>query len=335
MNSENYNKLRYEQLPWSEKYRPTRVEELYLDDKLKSRINYFAENKFIPNLILDGPSGVGKSITIKCLARSLYGEYVNKGILEMNASDGGVKFLHDEIVNFCKNKMTYKKIDEGKYADFKLVIIEAGDNMDEGKVQPQINSIMEQYKKTVKFVFTCNRSSHLLEAIQSRCLILTYTRLSSDLTSEKLRSICQLEKIKCENLALTQISELSRGDMRRAINMLQLVYNKKGEIKLEFIGDLCDLPQQTVIKGLFNAVLKKDLQTAFSVMTQLKQSGYSGSDIILGMIHTLKSDTCEDISEKDKINMFRNICFASYRISKGTDSKLQLFSCVTDMVSSM
>lgn len=331
MNSNSYNKLRYEQLPWTEKYRPTCVDDLFLDDQLKPRIIYYATNKWVPNLILDGESGVGKTSTIKCLARALYGEYLPNGILEMNASDGGVKLMHEEIVNFCRGKIVYRKDDEKKYANFKLVIIEAGDNMDENKVQPQINNIMEQYKDTVKFIFTCNKSSNLLEAIQSRCLILAYPKLSCELTTDKLKSVCQKENIKYDLVALKKIAELSRGDVRSAINKLQLVYNKKKEISINSIDELCDLPQQVVIKKLFDFVISKDLHSAFSILETLKQMGYSGSDIVLGMIFTMKSEIASDIPEKIKIGMLKHICNASYRISKGTDSKLQLYSCITDM----
>jgi replication factor C subunit 2/4 len=333
MNTKNYNKLRYEQLPWTEKYRPSHVSDLFLDQQLKQRIAYYADNKWIPNLILDGSSGVGKTTSTKCLARALYGEYVTSGILEMNASDGGVKLMHEEITNFCKNKIIYKKGDEKKYATFKLVIIESGDNMDENKVQPQINNIMELYKETVKFVFTCNTSTNLIEPIQSRCLILQFGKLNDELTAEKLRCICIAEKIKHDNLSLKYVAELSRGDIRSAINILQLVYNKRGELKIEFIGNLCDLPQQVTIKYLFDALIKKDLHSAFSIMAELKHRGYSGSDIVLGMISTLKAEICKDYQEKIKLTMLKFICDASYRISKGTDSILQLYSCLTDIVS--
>lgn len=331
MNSENYNRLRREQLPWTEKYRPVNVDELFLNDQLKPSIEYYVKHKWIPNLILDGESGVGKTSTIKCLVRSLYGEYLVNNILEMNASDGGVKIMHEEIVNFCRGKMVYKKNDINAYAKFKLVIIEAGDNMDENKVQPQINSIMEQFKDSVKFIFTCNKSSKLLEAIQSRCLILSYPKITNELIMEKIKYVCKRENIKYDLLALKKIAELSRGDLRGAINKLQLVYNKKKEITLKSTEELCDLPQQVIIKKLFDFVISKDLHSAFSILEILKQSGYSGSDIVLGMLSTMKSDICNDIPEKTKISILKHVCNASYRISKGTDSKLQLYSCVADM----
>lgn len=330
---DNYAKLRQDQLPWTDKYKPLIVDDLYLDTALKNRIIGFAETKSMPNLVLCGPPGVGKTSIVKCLARVLYGKYVTKGVIEINASDGGVKVLHEEIVTFCRNKMAYPTKEEEKmYANFRFVIIDASDNMDENKVQPQINTIMETYKNTVRFAFTCNTSSKIIESIQSRCLILNCQNSSMNSICGKLKSICQQENLNFESLGLKHIADLARGDLRSAINILQLIKNKKNDIKLEYIDELCDLPQQVTIKNLFSAIIKKDLKTAISITNELKQRGYSGSDILLGMIHTLKSDSCNDIPEKTKILLFGQISHTIYRISKHTDSPLQLYSCLADMV---
>lgn len=332
MNSEQYQKLRYEQLPWIEKYRPKKVDDLVLDKSLKSRIVQFSKDNSLPNLIFTGPPGIGKTSTIRCLAKTLYGEYTKDGVLEINASDGGIKSMQKDLVGFCKTKILYKKDDKDKHPPFKLVILDEADNMDDDRVQPQINSIMESYKDDVRFAFTCNTSSNIIESIQSRCLILMFTRLTPILTSKRLTDIANMEGLKYDAKALNQISELAHGDMRSAVNMLQLVFNKHGSIKLDFISELCDLPQQVIIRKMFDSVIKNDLHTAFKIMFELKNNGYSGSDIALGMIYAIKSDVCKDIEEGLKIKLMGCITNASYRISKGTDSMLQLFSCLTDMV---
>ena len=335
-----YDKTRFDQLPWTDKYKPLTFDDLHLDNVLKNKINNFAENKFIPNLILCGPPGIGKTSTMKCLARTLYGKYGNKGMLEMNASDGGVKVLHEDIVTFCRNKINYPKEDQKKFADFKLIIIDASDNMDENKVQPQISKIMETYKNHVRFAFTCNTSSNIIESIQSRCLVLNCPLISSELISQRLNDICMGENISIDKKALKKISELSRGDLRSAINMLQLIKNKNCNIKnntefnlkLDHVNELCDLPQQVVIKKLFTEIKNKNMKNSILIIDELKQYGYSGSDITLGMIHTLKSEIFDDVSEKDKIIMFKIISHSIYRISKHTDSTLQLYSCIADMI---
>ena len=332
MDSNNYNKYRYEQLPWTDKYCPKNITDLVLDENLKSRITQFIFDKNIPNLIFTGPSGIGKTSTIRYLSKELFGEYSNRLVLELNAlDDRGSKSIQGCIISFCKSKMPFKEKDKHKYANLKLIILDESDNMID-RTQSQINNIMEHYKNTVRFVFTCNSSSNIIEAIQSRCLILRYMKLTQELVVNKLTNIVKLEKIKYENDALVKISDLSRGDMRSAINMLQLIYNKTEYIKLEYINELCDLPQQVIIKKMFNSILKNDLREAFTILYELKNNGYSGSDITLGMLYTLKSEISNDIPEKIKINLFNCICMTAYRISKGLDSMLQISSCIADMI---
>ena len=339
MNTNTYEKKRLEQLPWTDKYRPLNIDDLCLESILKHKINDFAATKFMPNLILCGPPGVGKTTTIKCLARSLYGKYGKNGMLEMNASDGGVKVLHEDIVTFCRNKINYPKEDQAKYANFKLIIIDASDNMDENKVQPQISKIMEIYKNTVRFAFTCNTSSNIIESIQSRCLVLNCPLITLDLISKKLTMICDNEQINPEKKAIKKIAELSRGDVRSAINTLQLIKNKNCDLenimfnmKINHVDELCDLPQQIIIKKLFTEIMNKNMKNSILIVDELKQYGYSGSDIALGMIQTLKSEISNDIPEKDKIMMFKKISHSIYKISKHTDSTLQLYSCIADLI---
>lgn len=335
MNSETFNKDRFDQLPWIEKYRPRHIDELMLSDCLKHKMEQFVIEKNIPNLIFTGPSGIGKTSTIRCLARALFGPYAPQMVLELNASDDrGIKSMQECIISFCKAKSPIKQKDCNKYASFKLIILDEADNMVE-RSQPQINSIMEQFKNVVRFSFTCNSSSNIIEAIQSRCLILRYSRLPNDLIITKINDISKIEKIKYNNDALVQICLLSRGDMRTALNMLQLIHYNKDKITVEHVNELCDFPQQVIIKKLFNFVLQKKLRDGFSVLYELKNNGYSGSDITLGMIYTLKSEICNDIPEATKIKFFNAICMAAYRISKGIDSMLQLSSCLVDMINSL
>lgn len=328
----NYDKMKYDQLTWSEKHRPVTMNDIVLDNKLKNRILNFIENNNIPNLILTGSAGIGKSSTVKCIGYELYGQYANKCILELNASDDkGIKQLQSDIITFCKIKMPYKKDEIDKYTHLKLIVLDGADNMDE-RTQPQINSVMESFKDSVRFIFTCNSSSNIIEAIQSRCIILRYVRPQKELIIEKLKNIADIEKVKYDNKALDKISEISRGDIRSAINILQLLSYTHEKIKEEHIDKLYDLPQIITIKKMFNHLLNNDLLNSFVVLFELKNNGYSGSDIMLGMIYTLKNEICNDIPENKKIKIFNSICMATYRISKGIDSLLQLSSCLVDII---
>lgn len=326
-----YNNLRFKQLPWIEKYRPQTINEVILADNLKQKAAQFIKKNIIQNLILTGPPGIGKTTTIRCIARGLYGKYYNNCVLELNASDDrGIKSVQDAIIKFCKFINPYKKEDMNKYCKHKLIILDESDNMME-KAQYQINTLMEKYSNNIRFAFTCNSSSDIIEAIQSRCLILRYTRLTNLQIFTRLEELCIIEKLKYEKLAIEQIAEMSRGDMRGSINILQLVHNKHNAIKLEYIKDICDIPQSIIIKNIFNYCISSQLNLAIKLMLQLKNEGYSGSDITLSMIYTLKSELCNDIPESLKIKMLYKICNSTYYISKTIDTNLQLMSCLAEL----
>ena len=335
MNSTDFNKLRYEQLPWTEKYRPSSFDDIILNDNLMNMLKSIMEKDAIPNLICIGPSGVGKTSTINALSNYLYGPYVERCVLELNASDDrGIKTIQSNIINFCKTSLIYPSKDNNKYSKYKLVILDDADSMVE-RVQPQINNIMELFKDSVRFIFTCNVSSKIIEAIQSRCLLLRFSRLDCSMTVKRLKTICKNENIDYDANGLKKIYEYSNGDLRSAINVLQLIYNTKGEIKTEHVMDIFTLPQYDIIMNLFSYVIKNDLINALKILYELKNNGYSGSDIILGMIQTLKSSNSSSIAEDTKIKLMNCICLGAYRTSKGIDSLLQLVTCVTDMIISI
>ena len=158
-------------LPFSEKYRPKKINDLILDNIILNKINNIVMNKDIPNIIFTGKSGIGKTSTIHAIARQIYPRDYHDSIIELNASDDrGIKSVHDTIINFCKRKVEFK---EG-YAQHKLLILDEADNITP-KAQRLINSIMEKYP-TTRFAFTCNNSSAVIESIQSRCIIIRFTK---------------------------------------------------------------------------------------------------------------------------------------------------------------
>lgn len=327
-----YNDLRARQMPWIEKYRPKKIENIILPDNLKHNAERIVKTKNLPNLILTGPPGIGKTTSIRCIARELYGEHYKKCVIELNASDDrGIRTM-SELYNFCKS-VSFKNSRQNKdptFCKYKLIIMDEADNMLD-KAQHQLNKLMEDYKDTVRFAFTCNSSADIIEAVQSRCIILRYMRLSVDQLAGRLTDICKIEKTVYEPSAVKQIAEMSRGDMRQAINILQLVHNKHNDIKLKYIESVCDMPQPVSIKKIFDKCNERDLREAVKLALALKHEGYSGSDITLGMIYTIKSELCIDIPESVKISMLEKICYGAYNISKGVDSNLQLLSYLAEL----
>ena len=159
-------------LPWVEKYRPKKLNDLILDDITNKKMKNFLINKELSNMIITGHPGTGKTSTIICLAKEVYGETFKEAVIEYNASDNrGLETINNSIIHFCKKKVkTENNLP-------KLVILDEADNITK-KAQNTLCNLMETYINTTKFVLTCNDYNKLVEGIQTRCLIIRYNSLS-------------------------------------------------------------------------------------------------------------------------------------------------------------
>jgi replication factor C subunit 2/4 len=160
---------------------------------------------------------------------------------------------------------------------------------------------MEEYNSSTRFVFTCNESTDIIETIQSRCIIFRYNKLKQDQIESKLMQICKREKVEYTSEGITTIALMSSGDLRQAINKLQFTHNGYTTIIPENVYKLCDDPHPIIIEQIFTLCYKKDFKGALSIFMDLKNKGYSSSDISLSMIETLKNMTSSTIDESTRI----------------------------------
>ncbi|AYV84866.1 MAG: replication factor C small subunit [Hyperionvirus sp.] len=321
----------HKQLPWIEKYRPKKLEDIILDSGTLTKIKRIIAEKNMPNIIITGIPGIGKTTTLKCMAHDLYGEHMNNAVLELNASDDrGIKTVEEAITNFCKKSMNINNESQSPtYANHKMIILDEADNITK-KAQHSINKKMQEYSATTRFAFTCNKSTDIIEAIQSRCIILRYIRLPMAKIIDKLKYIAAKEKIPYDDPALTEIATISQGDMRSAINTLQLVFNGLKNVTIDNVYKVCDKPQPMILQQILTLCKDKNIPKVFEIIGSLKSRGYSDSDIILGMINVLKFTT--SLPEKDKNYIMRKICNTAYIISKGINTDLQLYACMSSII---
>ena len=317
-------------IPWIEKYRPYNIRDIMLDKIVSLEINNIIKNKEIPNMILTGTPGTGKTTTLLCLIYKLYGPYIKDAVLELNASDDrGIQSINTNVINFCNYLLPYKDEDV-PYAQHKLVIFDEADNMTD-KALPIISMLMDKYYKTTRFVFTCNTSSKIIESIQSRCKILRFKRLTKEQAINKLEDICKKEELNYKIDALENIAVMSNGDMRLAINMLQLTNDKYNKITVKHVINACDKPSPMLIKDILLDCINNNLKDAINKTFELKQKGFSGIDIISNSFNVLKLNICDDINNDTKIKLLYIISEHLADISKFIDTDVQLTSFLIDL----
>jgi replication factor C subunit 2/4 len=330
----NHQKLleERENIPWIEKYRPTKIKDIVIDDSTRKKINSIIKSKDMPNIIITGIPGIGKTTTSVCIARALLGKYYNDCALESNASDErGIKPVQDKIVNFCRKMTSIEDTEDRVYAKHKIALLDEADNMTT-KAQQLINTQMDEFHDTTRFIFTCNNSSGIIEAIQSRCIIFRYRRLDNNDVLNRLKHICEIEKVNYTEDGLSAIILTSQGDLRKALNNLQLTFVGYKDVTPDNVYKLCDKPHPLIIKNMFLACYKKKLKEALEHLEELIYDGYSSSDISLSMVSTLKSPILkDDIDEPTKIKFMEKVGKACLVITKGVNSPLQLTGCIASM----
>lgn len=176
-------------IPWVEKHRPRDIRDIVGNTEAVSRLEVIARDGNLPNIIISGPPGTGKTTSILCLAHALLGPAVKEAVLELNASDErGIDVVREKIKMFAKKKVT---LPPGRH---KLVLLDEADAMTSA-AQQALRRIMEIYSDSTRFALACNISSKIIEPIQSRCAILRFGRLTDEQVLKRLKEVLATEAV--------------------------------------------------------------------------------------------------------------------------------------------
>jgi len=204
-------------IPWVEKYRPTKFEDIVLDKNNKIIFDNILKNKYIPNLLLYGPPGTGKTTTIINLINKFQREndQLNKGLMiHLNASDErGIDIIRNQIHIFVKSKSLFKQ-------GIKFIILDEVDYMTKN-AQLALKYLLQEYQDNIRFCLICNYISRIDESLQNEFVRLRFNQLPKNEITGFLDIINQTEKLSLTIDQLKSIQNNYKSDIRSMINYMQ------------------------------------------------------------------------------------------------------------------
>ena len=230
---------------WVEKYRPKKVSDCILPETTINVFKGFVDQGEIPNLLLSGTAGVGKTTIAKALCEEIGASYII-----INGSDEG-RFL-DTVRNRVRQFATTVSLTSG--AAHKVVIIDEADNTT-NDVQLSLRTAVEEFHNNCRFIFTCNFINKIIEPLHSRCTVVDF-RIKPDesqklqaLFFQRLMQILASEKVKYEQKVIAKLIKRYYPDWRRLINECQR-YAATGNIDSAILVDVADVNLDTLLKAL-------------------------------------------------------------------------------------
>ena len=309
--------------PWVDKYNPRSINDIVGNDNITSRLRLISENGNIPNMIICGSSGTGKTSSIHVIARKILGELYNDGLLQISSSVcRDVDFIRNIVKNFSRKMV---KLPTGVH---KIIVIEEAETLPTDS-QQALKRIMELHSKTTRFIFSCNSSSKIIEPLQSRCAVVRFSKLENEHIISRIVYICNQESVEYTKDGLDAIVFTADGDMRNAVGNLQATYTGMGVINHENVFRLCDTPKPDIVRGIIKNCQNNEFVKAMNGVKSLKRDGHSSQDITNTFFKVCK--VLPDVSDEDRMKMLKAISSSHIRILNGITSEIQLVSMCSSL----
>ena len=228
---------------WVEKYRPTNIDDCILPDNLKTTFSEFVKDKHIPNLILSGGPGVGKTTVAKAMLDELGATYM----MINGSEESGIDVLRTKIKNFASTV----SLEGGR----KYIILDEADYLNAQSTQPALRGFMEEFHKNCGFILTCNYKNRLIPPLHSRCSVIDFIIPRSEKPKlaqnffTRIQEILGKENIQFDTKAVAELLNKHFPDWRRVLNELQR-YSTSGRIDAGILVNMSEANINELIKSL-------------------------------------------------------------------------------------
>ena len=301
---------------WVEKYRPKTVKDCILPKKLKDTFQEFVKDKHIPNLILSGSAGTGKTTIAKAMV-----EQIGSTWMMINGSEeSGIDVLRTKIKNFASTV----SLEGGR----KYIILDEADYLNPQSTQPALRGFMEEFHKNCGFILTCNYKNRLIDPLQSRCSNIDFTIRNgervklADKFYKRVLDILKDEKIQFNPPAVAELITAHFPDWRRVLNELQR-YSASGQIDA---GILINISNEN-IKELMSFVKKKEFT---NVRKWIVNNLDNDANRIFRTIYDSLYDTIDHSTIPHAVVILGDFQYKSAFVA---DQEINLLACMTELMS--
>tara|TARA_B100000073_G_scaffold344882_1_gene352654 strand:- start:160 stop:1095 length:936 start_codon:yes stop_codon:yes gene_type:complete len=303
---------------WVEKYRPVTIDDCILPSELKQTFQQFVDNEEIPNLLLTGTAGVGKTTVAKAMLEQIGCTYM----MINGSEESGIDTLRTKIKNFASTVSM-----DGKR---KYVILDEADYLNPQSTQPALRGFIEEFSRNCGFILTCNFRNRIIEPLHSRCSTVEFRIPNEEKPKlamgfmKRVQHILETENVNSNEKVVADLINKFFPDWRRCLNELQR-YSATGNIDAGILVNLSD----TSIKELVSFIKDKDFKSCREwVVHNLDNDPHR----IYRRIYDSLSGNVPDSAVPHCVLILGDY---SYKSAFVADQEINLLACLTDMMTSV
>ena len=306
---------------WIEKYRPSNLSEVVGQTPITSRLKNYVKERSMPHLLFAGPAGTGKTTCALALAKELFGELWKHNLHELNASDErGIDVVRGKIKEFAR---TAPLGEDG----FKIIFLDEADALT-GAAQAALRRTMEKYSRTCRFVMSCNFSSKIIGPIQSRCAVFRFRPLKAEDVERYLKFVAVKEELNIDKEAYESLTYLAQGDLRRAINGLQMAAAANVDITPDVVYQAVAAARPEEVKEALEMSLNNNFAGARERLDTLQITyGLAGEDVLRQMHRSVRDI---EVPDTIKVQMIEKLAEADFRLSEGANARIQIEAVIAN-----
>lgn len=300
---------------WVEKYRPRTIDDTILPIGLKSTFQQFVDQKNIPNLLLTGRAGIGKTTVARAMLEQLQCDY----IIINGSMNGNIDTLRNEIKDFASSL----SFSGGR----KYVILDEADYLNPNSTQPALRNFMEEYSKNCGFIMTCNFKNKIIEPLHSRCSVVEFKIDKEDkpkMASQFYKRVCSIldqEGVQYDQKAVVEVITKFFPDWRRVLNELQR-YSATGKIDS---GILVNFSEEN-LKGLVELLKVKNF-------TEVRKWVAENNDIDQSVFFRKLYDTASQYLKTNSIpQLIITLADYQYKAAFVADHEINILACLTEIM---